>query len=291
MKKIKETIKKIKPIHIGLFLVILMFIFAAMFMAKSAEVTTDIHSNNTLTLPFFGSINLQNTSLIISSILIGFVDGFNPCAMWVLIYLISLCATLKDKKKMFMIVGTFVITEAVMYFGILAGWLKVFEFVGFSKWIMWAVAGFALYFGGMSLYNYIKSGGQVECEVGDLNQKKKTRDKIKHIIESPITIGTIIATIILAVGVNAIEFVCSAGLPAIFTSILANADVTTFMKYIYIGLYDLFFMIDDFIIFGLALSAFNSPLLDKYSGYSKLIGGIIMLLIGIALLFFPSLLF
>ena len=36
---------------------------------------------------------------------IGLLDGFNPCAMWVLIYLISLASTIGDKRKMYIIVG------------------------------------------------------------------------------------------------------------------------------------------------------------------------------------------
>ena len=102
---------------------------------------------------------------------------------------------------------------------------------------------------------------------------------------------SLFAVILLAIVINSIEFVCSAGLPAIFTQMLAIADISLGMKYFYILVYDIFFMIDDFIIFALAIWAINSDWTTKYSGYSKLIGGIIMFLIGIMLLFFPNILF
>jgi hypothetical protein len=232
--------------------------------------------------------NVKEGSLFLASVIIGLLDGFNPCAMWVLIYLISMVSVLKDKKKLILIVGTFVTTEAIIYFLVLAGWLNLFQFLGFSTWIIYVVGIFALWMGISSLNEYIKTKGNITCKVGNVELKRKTILKIKDIVHSPVTIASITATILLAIVVNSIEFVCSAGLPAIFTQMLAIAEVSTFMKYFYIGVYDLFFMIDDFIIFGLALYAMNSPILDKYSGYSKLIGGIIMVLIGIVLLFFPE---
>ncbi|MCA9495885.1 MAG: hypothetical protein KC589_03000 [Nanoarchaeota archaeon] len=233
-------------------------------------------------------LNVKERSLFLVSVIIGLLDGFNPCAMWVLIYLISLASTLKDKRKLILIVGTFVTTEAIMYFLVLAGWLNLFEFIGVSKWILYIVGAFALWSGAYSINDFIKKGGQITCEVGDLNSKRKTMNRIQDIVNSPITIASIFAIIVLAVVVNSIEFVCSAGLPAIFTQMLAIADISTLSKYFYILVYDIFFMIDDFIIFGLAFWALNSDWTSKYSGFSKLIGGIIMIIIGILLLFFPQ---
>ena len=211
--------------------------------------------------------------------------------MWVLIYLITIVSSLKDKKKMYFIVGTFVITEAIMYFFILMGWLKVFEFIGFNKFIMYAISGFALWFGIYSITDFIKNKGKVVCKVSNSKSKKRTIEKIKKIATSKITIFSVLATIVLAFSVNLIEFICSAGLPALFSQILSISNITQAQKILYILVYDLFFMLDDFIIFGFALFAIDSNLIHKYSGLSKLIGGIIMIIIGIVLLFFPSLLF
>lgn len=288
-KKQKSQNIKISPIKIILFIVILGLVFLSYYVTSSFNYEENLKLDGTFKIPLIDKeINLKESSLALASIIIGFIDGFNPCAMWVLIYLITLVASLEDKRKMFFIVGTFVTTEAIMYFMILAGWLELFRFIGFSKWIMYGVGAFALWFGIYAIYDFIRKGGHITCEVGDMQQKKKTMNKIKDIASSPLTIATVFATIILAIGVNSIEFICSAGLPAIFTQMLAIADVSTFAKYMYILLYDLFFMLDDFIIFGLAIFAINSPLLDKYSGLSKILGGVIMTLIGIMLLFFPN---
>ena len=290
-----EALKKFKNIKINKFnfllglIIIILIGISYHFVGDLNTTDTDLESNPIISIPIIGvEINLQTTSLLIASIVIGLLDGFNPCAMWVLIYLISLASTLKDKRKLILIVGTFVTTEAIMYFLVLAGWLNLFEFIGVSKWILYIVGAFALWSGAYSINDFIKKGGQITCEVGDLNSKRKTMNRIQDIVNSPITIASIFAIIVLAVVVNSIEFVCSAGLPAIFTQMLAIADISTLSKYFYILVYDIFFMIDDFIIFGLAFWALNSDWTSKYSGFSKLIGGIIMIIIGILLLFFPQ---
>lgn len=294
--KIKHHINKIKNIKLSpakliLFLVVFGLILFSYYLTSTFNYEQNISLDKTITIPFTSfELDLKESSLFLSAAIIGIVDGFNPCAMWVLIYLITLVASLNDRKKMFLIVGIFLTTGTIMYFAILAGWLHLFNFLGFSKWILYAVGGFALWFGIYSIYDFIRKGGQITCDIGDIDSRKKTMLKIKTIAKSPITIASIFGTILLAIAVNSIEFVCSAGLPAIFTQMLAVADVSMFSKYMYILVYVFFFMLDDLIIFSLALFAVNSPLLDKYSGLSKLVGGIIMLLIGIMLLFFPNLL-
>ena len=48
---------------------------------------------------FSKKIDLKGVSLPIATILIAFVDGFNPCAMWILVFLITMLINMKDKKK------------------------------------------------------------------------------------------------------------------------------------------------------------------------------------------------
>lgn len=233
-------------------------------------------------------------TLTITSLIIGLLDGFNPCAMWVLIYLITLVSGLQDKKRMYFIVGTFLFASGAMYFAILVLWMAGWQFLdmlGFSKWVLIGVGGFAVWTGIYNLLDFYRKGGKIVCEVGDIQSRKRTRTKIQTIVSSPITILSFFAVLALAFAVNSIEFVCSAGLPAIFTQLLVVADPSVLAKYFYITLYVLAFMADDLLIFTLAMMALNTDVLERYSGLSKLLGGIVMLLIGIMLLFFPNLLF
>jgi len=295
-KKIKNITNKLKNAKINKFhfaiglIILILVVLSYNFVGDIDTSQSGLEEKGGVDI-FGWELDFKSTSLLLASIVIGTLDGFNPCAMWVLIYLISLATTIGDRKKLYLIVGTFVATEAIMYFIVLAGWLNLFMFIGISKWILYLVGAFALWTGVTSVKSYYDNGGEISCEVGDAESKKKTMNRIEQIVHSPITIASMIAVIMLAIVINSIEFVCSAGLPAIFTQMLAIADVSTFMKYFYIFIYDVFFMIDDFIIFGLAIWALNSDWTTKYSGYSKLFGGIIMLIIGFLLLFFPNALF
>ena len=89
--------------------------------------------------------------------------------------------------------------------------------------------------------------------------------------------------------VNFIELACSAGLPVLFSQILAINDVSSAQELIYVLIYVLFFLLDDLIIFAIATFSLKAiGISNKFAKYSHLIGGILMLIIGILLLFFPN---
>jgi putative Mn2+ efflux pump MntP len=115
-------------------------------------------------------------------------------------------------------------------------------------------------------------------------------NKIDKIVSKPVTIGIVLSIIGLAFVVNSVEFACSAAIPAVFTQVLALSRISTFQHYLYIALYTFFFMLDDLIIFGMAAFAVGSSLGDRYAKYTKMIGGIIMTVLGLIMLFAPQLL-
>jgi hypothetical protein len=243
-------------------------------------------------LPFLGETDLLSLSLPILAITIGLVDGFNPCAMWVLVYLISVVIILDDKKKIWLIVGTFVLVSGILYFLFMTAWLNLFLIVGFIRPLTILIGMVALGGAIINLKDFYESkGGPITCKVTSADDKTKTMGSIDELVNMPITISTFIAIVILAFVVNSVEFVCSAALPAVFTQILALSSLSFIEYYGYILLYVLAFMFDDLIIFGtVAFAVTYGGLGDKYAVACKLIGGIILLLMGIMLLFFPGLL-
>jgi hypothetical protein len=221
---------------------------------------------------------------------IGLVDGFNPCAMWVLVYLISIVAGLHDKKKTWFLVGSFVFSSGVLYFLFMTAWLNVFLYLGYVRILAIAVGLFSFYFGIMQIYEFIKNHGEVFCKLTNNKSRQKSMSKIKKLVHSELSMLSILGIIALAFVVNSIEFACSAVLPAMFTFVLTQAKLSTFLYYLYILLYTLFFMLDDFIIFGFAVFAVNKTVGTKYEKYSGVIGGTIMILIGVMIVFFPDML-
>jgi len=241
-------------------------------------------------LPLFGRIVFSEHSLAALAVILGLVDGFNPCALWVLLYLISLVATLKDKRRIWLIVGSFVLASGVLYFLLMTAWLNLFLLIGFFRPVMVIIGLVALGGGILQLRDFIKTRGEVVCQVTGEESRAKTMARMERIVASPISVATILGIIALAFVVNSIEFVCSAAIPMVFTQVLTLADLTTFQYYGYILLYVLFFMLDNIIIFGSAAIAMTSNLGVKYAKYARPIGAIILMLLGVLLLFAPGLL-
>ena len=253
-------------------------------LAGNCPPPTGEEPRDTIVLPWIGEIILEDYSLPALAVILGLVDGFNPCAMWVLVYLISLVATLRDRKRIWLIVGSFVLASGILYFLFMTAWLNVFLLLGYVKLVTIVIGLVAMGGGILQVREVIKTKGAVVCEVTDEESRKKTMTKVQKIVSSPMTWGTIVGIIALAFAVNSVEFVCSAAVPAVFTRVLSLASLTTFQYYGYILLYVLFFMLDDLVIFGTAAFAFTSSLGDRYVKYSRPVGATILIILGLLLL-------
>jgi len=246
---------------------------------------------NDVNVPFWGKVNLVEGSLFGVTFMLGVADGFNPCAMWVLIFLISIMLTMKDRKRMWVLGLTFIGTSAFIYFLFMAAWLNVALIFTDSRLIQILIGLFASGMGIVSLYNYFQNKGKekISCDVTNSNQKRKITDRIIKYTKEKNLIIALFGIILLAVSVNAIELVCSLGLPVIYTNFLTMADLSKPTYYMYILLYTFFFMLDDIIVFSIAMFTMKlTSSTTKFTKLSKIIGGLIMLLIGIGLIFFPS---
>lgn len=262
---------------------------------KNGEDVSNIKYNvdpkSTKVIPILGEIDAKKVSLPLVAIVIGAVDGFNPCAMWVLLFLIGMLFHMKDKKKMWILGITFLLTSAVMYLLIMAAWLKVALSFMTVVWLRIFIAIVALVAGLVNLNSYIKEKKRKDdgCEIVDEKKRKKMFTKIKKITSEKKFILAIFGIMALAISVNLVELACSAGLPLIFTQILALNDLSTFEYVIYMLIYILFFLIDDIVVFVIAMLTLNiKGISSKYGKYSHLIGGIIMILIGILMIFKPE---
>lgn len=251
------------------------------------EITNEEASVN---IPVLGSINAKEYSLTFLSVVLGFLDGFNPCAMWALVFLISLLLGMKDKKRMWILGSVFIVISALVYFLFMAAWLNIFLFLGFIVWIRWLIGLLALGGGAYNIREFFKNKSGA-CKVSAGQEKKKVFDKLKNITEQKSFFLAIIGISLLAVAVNMVELVCSAGLPAVYTQVLALNDLSTIKYYGYIAIYIFFFMIDDLLVFFVAMITMQlSGLSTKYSRFSSIVGGILMVIIGLLLIFKPDIL-
>lgn len=241
-----------------------------------------------LELPVFGSINLAEVSLPVLTVMVGLVDGFNPCAMWTLLFLISLLLGMHDRRKMWILGGAFIATSAAIYFLFMAAWLQLFLLLGMVIWIRLIIGGVALGAGGLNVRQYFKDreGG---CVAEKSETREKVFDRLQRIIKNPSFLLALLGIMGLAVAVNVVELVCSAGLPAVYTQILAMNNLPMWKYFSYLLLYVLIFMADDILVFVMAMVTMEMMGIEsKYARYSHLVGGVIMVIIGILLWFRPE---
>ncbi len=243
--------------------------------------------------PVIGLINLSKMSLPVLTITLGALDGLNPCAMWVLLFLIVLLLNTRSRKRMLLIGGTFIITSGIVYYLLLSAWLNLFLAISYVTLTRTIIGVFALGLGVFQIRNFIKFRPGV-CKVTDnkgLGDKIKNsfKNRIQKLVGSPLTFGILIGIVILAFGVNLVEFFCSAGLPAIYTRILTLSNLSPLSYYLYLLLYAFIFMLDDLILFLIAFITLSKiGFTEKYNYWATLIGGLLIFILGVLLIFKPE---
>jgi glutaredoxin len=242
----------------------------------------------TLTLPFFGQINLKYLSLGAVTVIIGALDGFNPCAMWVLIFLINLLLGLEDRRKMWLLGSVFILASGGVYFLFMTAWLNLLVFLGFIFWIRIGIGGLALLAGGYNLKEYLSETASV-CQLSYGARRQRAMDRVKETVTRQKFWLALAGIVILAFMVNLVELICSAGFPVVYLQILSLTPLPFWQYYLYLLLYILIFMLDDIIVFVAAMLTLQlTGVTTRYKRFSNLIGGVLMLLIGVLLIFKPS---
>lgn len=267
------------------------------YIKEILEKEKPVQEGEKVRLPFFGEINASRLSLPALAITLGAIDGFNPCAMWVLLFLIALLINTRSRKRLWLVGGTFILVSGFVYFLILSAWLNLFLVVSYVNLTRTLIGLFALGFGVWQIKEFLTYHPGV-CRVLGLKPKgfkgkveNELKSRAEKLVSSPLTFAIIGGIILLAVGVNLVEFFCSAGIPALFTRILALNELSSVSYYFYLLLYTLVFMLDDLIVFSLAMITLKRVGLgERYNYWATLIGGLLILILGILLIFKPSLL-
>jgi hypothetical protein len=242
----------------------------------------------TIPVPFLGNVKIKNLSLPAITILIGALDGFNPCAMWVLLFLISLLIGMENRRRMWALGTIFISASALVYFLFMAAWLNALLFLGLVPWVRAGIAALALAAGGYQLHSYCTKP-ESGCSVMGEERRKRMFARIRGIVNQKAFPLALIGIVGLAFAVNLIELLCSAGLPVIYTQILAMTNLPIWQYYGYLLLYILIFMLDDLFVFIVAMKTLQMVgITTKYARLNHLVGGILMIIIGLLLFLKPE---
>lgn len=239
-------------------------------------------------IPFLGHRGLTDLGLPLFTLVLGLLDGFNPCAMWVLLFLLSLLATLRDRKKMALIAGTFVLMSGVVYFVFMAAWLNVFLVIGYSRGIQVALAMVALLIGAINIKDGMGQRKEFALSIPK-SAKPGLYVRLRRIIQAEHLAGALVSVIVLAAFVNVIELACTAGFPAMYTEILSLQGFPAWKYYSYLVIYNLAYIADDVLMVGIGVITLSHQRLQAGQGrWLKSISGIVMVGLGVILLFVPN---
>ncbi len=241
-----------------------------------------------ISVPSLGKIDVKAMPLPLLTAVIGTLDGFNPCAMWILLFLISLLIGTGNRKKMWILGMTFILTGSVSYFVFMAAWLNFFLFVGYIPVIRAGIGIFAI---GSGLY-YIKKWWQSKksCEAIDDQKRGKLMQKMEKIASQDTYILAVMGIITLSLAINMVELVCSAGLPAIYTQILSLSKLSAITYYGYLALYVFFFSLLQLAVFFITMVTLKTfAVSNKVARWMNFFGGIIILILGLLLILRPDL--
>ena len=237
---------------------------------------------------WFGELHVRDLGLPLFTIVIGLLDGFNPCAMWVLLFLLSLLVNLHDRRKMTVIASTFVLVSGLVYFAFMAAWLNIFLLIGLSRPIQIGLGGVALLVGTVNVKDFFALHRGISLSIPE-SAKPGLYARIRGILQADNLAGTLAGIVVLAGLVNIIELLCTAGFPALYTQILTLQQMPSWEYYGYLGLYNLAYIFDDSLMVMIAVVTLSRRKLQERAGrWLKLISGLVMAALGAVLLLQPK---
>jgi hypothetical protein len=236
----------------------------------------------------FGEIDASVLGLPLFTAAIGLLDGFNPCALWVLVFVLALLVNMRDRRKVLLVGGTFVLASGAVYFAFMAAWLNVFLLVGVSRPIQVGLGALATVIGLVNLKDFAAFGRGFSFSIPDA-AKPTIYARMRAVLQAESIAGALGAVVVLALLVNTVELLCTSGLPAVYTQILVAQDLPVWQYYGYLALYNLFYMLDDSLLLAAAVVTLRMSRLQERGGrVLKLVSGAVMLLLGLALILRPE---
>jgi cytochrome c biogenesis protein CcdA/glutaredoxin len=240
-------------------------------------------------VPLLGAVDVGGRSIIASTLIIGFVDGINPCSLWVLSILLALVLHSGSRRRVAVVGGTFLVITSGMYGLYIAGAYSVFAYAQFLPWIQRAVALVVGTMGLLQLKDAAGIGAGPSLSVPD-SAKPGLYVRMRGLAASDRPIPTVLgATALLAVGVSLLETPCTLGLPILWTSLLTQNDVAPLGAAVLFLLYLGAFLLDELIVFGAAVGTMRAIKLQEHHGQAlKLISGVVMVTLALVMGFRPE---
>lgn len=228
-------------------------------------------------------LKVEDIGLPLFTVLIGLLDGFNPCSIWVLIMMISMLAAVGNRRNMLMIAGTFVAIEGIAYFAFMAAWLNLFLLIGVSRASELVIGMIALVAGLINVKDFWAFGRGITLSI-PAAAKPGIYARMRRVLHEERMLVALAGTAVLAILVQLVELLCTSGFPALYTRILTLRNLDPWTYYGYLLLYNAMYMLDDVIVLAIGVVTLSQRRLQQKEGRMlKLLSGVVMLLLGLYL--------
>jgi cytochrome c biogenesis protein CcdA len=243
-----------------------------------------------INVPLLGEVTADRLSLPTFTLVLAGLDAFNPCAFFVLLFLLSLLAHQKDRWRMAVIGGIFVLTSGLMYFAFMAAWLNVFQLMGALAWITWAAGLLAVAVGFVNIKDFFAFGKGFSLSIPE-SRKPDIYRRARAILNAEHLPAMLGATVVLAVAANFYELLCTAGFPMVYARLLTLNELSAGARYGYLALYNLIYVLPlALIVFAFVRALGARKLSEREGRLLKLLSGVMMLELGVLLSAAPELL-
>lgn len=244
--------------------------------------------SDVVTLPMIGDIRWRDWGMPAFTITVGLIDGFNPCAMWVLLFLLSLLVNLRDRWKILAVAGTFVFISGLAYFAFMSAWLSVAKLVILLRPAQLILGVLGLVVGLIHIKDFFAFKQGVSLSIPE-SAMPGLYNRMRNVVMAETLWGAIAGASVLAVLVNIIELLCTAGLPAMYTGILTMQKYPAWLNFLYLLLYIVAYMFDDSIMVAIAVVTLGKHKLQERGGrILKLLGGAVIAGLGVVMIFKPN---
>lgn len=238
-------------------------------------------------LPLLGSVDPADLSLPVLTLVLAGVDAFNPCAFFVLLFLLSLMVHARSRARMLLVGGTFVVISGLVYFVFMAAWLNLFLLAGELRAVTVAAGLVALVIGAINVKDYFWFKQGISLSIPDAAKPGLFR-RMREVVAAGATGPMLFGTVLLAIVANSYELLCTAGLPMVYTRALTLAALPTWQYYAWLAAYNVIYVIPLLaivVVFAWTLGA--RKLSESEGRVLKLVSGCMMLAFGVLLLAAP----
>lgn len=262
---------------------------AAVGAVPDAGPPADDTAEQGVTLPLVGTVSLAGSSLVVSTMLIGFADGINPCSLWVLAVLLAIVLHSGSRGRVLLVGSTFLLVTAGMYGLYIVGMYSALDYASELTWIRVAVAAVAMVLGVLQLKDGLAPGVGPSLSISPTQRPRLYRTMRGVSRADRGLLATLAGTAALAVGVSLLETPCTAGLPLLWTSMLADQGVSTATAVTLFGLYMAVFLLDELVLFAVAVVTMRAAHLQQKQGQAlKIVSGSLLVTLSMVMIVAPE---